>query len=112
MIHWIIFRALRPPKSGFPQFRRLDRRKSASCGHCLSRLISQPMIFPPQAVIGCSSPFRERQKEEDSFLNPFSFVYFQFDSSMTLFPRFLIDARRSCGALQKKQYICRKQGCK
>ena len=38
-----------------PQFRSLNRRKSASCGHCSFRLISPPMRFPPQAVIGGSS---------------------------------------------------------
>ena len=38
-----------------PQFRSLNRRKSASCGHCLFRMISPPMRFPPQAVIGGSS---------------------------------------------------------
>ena len=36
-----------------PQFRSLNRRKSY--GHCLFRLISPPMRFPPQAVIGGSS---------------------------------------------------------
>ena len=36
-----------------PQFRSLKRRKSY--GHCLFRLISPPMRFPPQAVIGGSS---------------------------------------------------------
>ena len=35
--------------------RKLNRRKSASCGHCSFRLISPPMKFPPQAVIGGSS---------------------------------------------------------
>ena len=35
------------------QFRSLNRRKSY--GHCLFRLISPPMRFPPQAVIGGSS---------------------------------------------------------
>jgi len=51
-------------KSGFPQFRSLllNRRKSPSWGHCSFRPISQPMKFPPQAVIGCSSPFRENHK--------------------------------------------------
>ena len=44
---------LGPPR---PQFRRLNHRKSASCGHCSFRLISPPMKFPPQAVIGGSSP--------------------------------------------------------
>ena len=33
--------------------RSLNRRKS--CGHCLFRLNSPPMRFPPQAVIGGSS---------------------------------------------------------
>ena len=36
-----------------PQFRSLNRRKSY--GHCLFRLISPPMRFSPQAVIGGSS---------------------------------------------------------
>ena len=37
------------------QFRSLNRRKSASCGHCSFRLISPPRRFLPQAVIGGSS---------------------------------------------------------
>ena len=35
-------------------FRSLNRRKSF--GHCLFRLISPPMKYPPQAVMGGSSP--------------------------------------------------------
>ena len=42
------------PRQG-GDFRKLNRRKSASCGHCSFRLISPPMRFPPQAVIGGSS---------------------------------------------------------
>ena len=42
-------------KERFPQIRSLNRRKSASCGHCSFRLISPPMKYPPLAVIGGSS---------------------------------------------------------
>ena len=35
--------------------RSFNRRKSASCGHYSFQLISPPMKFPPQAVIGGSS---------------------------------------------------------
>ncbi len=43
-------------REGFPlaEFRSLNRRNSF--GDCLFRLISPPMKFPPQAVIGGSSP--------------------------------------------------------
>ena len=57
----------------FPRFRSLNRRKSASCGHCLFRLISPPMKFPPQAVIGGSSPFPKTTPEHNLW-----FFYFLF----------------------------------
>jgi len=52
MIPWLFPDAKHP---GWRLPRRLNRRKSASCGHCSFRLISSPMRFPPQAVIGDSS---------------------------------------------------------
>ena len=52
MIPWLSPDAKHP---GWRLPRRLNRRKSASCGHCSFRLISSPMKFPPQAVIGDSS---------------------------------------------------------
>ena len=68
--HRMVFLAFRPLAENMPKgmfsgrcgpparavtIRKLNRRKSASCGHCSFRLISPPMRFPPQAVIGGSS---------------------------------------------------------
>jgi hypothetical protein len=50
------------PKERFPQIRSLNRRSSPSWGDCSFRLISPPMKFPPQAVIGGSSPPRKAIK--------------------------------------------------
>ena len=56
IIPWLSPDAKHP---GWPlSLRSLNRRKSASCGHCSFRLISPPMKYPPQAVIGGSSLYQ------------------------------------------------------
>ena len=45
---------MRPRPAPGAEFRSLNRRNSPSWGDCSFRLISPPMRFPPQAVIGGS----------------------------------------------------------